>query len=295
MQLTNDDLMVLRAVAETAAREAGAFIQASAASSIEVQHKTGGDNIAAQVVTEVDLRADAMIREQLLPACADYDLALLTEEGGDDPLRLTKHAFWSVDPLDGTLGFIHARPGYSVSIALVARDGSPLIGVVYDPVTDKLYSGVTGQGAQLNGAEWQPLQQIAEERPLTLIFDQGFDQRDYYPKVFETISALAERHGYRGVQTRAGDGGVLNTLQVLEQAPGCYFKFPKPQEGGGSLWDFAASAAIYQAVGASASDYFGEPLELNRADSLFMNHRGVLYASSAELAVEIRELLPAQA
>ncbi len=88
-----------------------------------------------------------------------------------------------------------------------------------------------------------------------------------------------------------GDGAAMNAMQVLENPPGCYFKFPKPQQGGGSLWDFAATAAIFNECAAVASDFYGAPLELNRADSTFMNHRGVLYAPDAVLAGEIRALL----
>ena len=84
----------------------------------------------------------------------------------------------------------------------------------------------------------------------------------------------------------------MNALHVLENSPACYFKFPKPEEGGGSVWDFAATAAIFNECGAAASDFHGEALELNRADSTFMNHRGVLFAPDAALAEEIGRLLP---
>ena len=292
MQLTKHDLDDLLQCAVAAAKEAGAFIQASVHKGVEVQRKSGGSNIAAQVVTEVDLRADAMITEALRPTCARYDLALLTEESTDDHARLEKDAFWSVDPLDGTLAFIESRPGYSVSIGLVARDGTPLIGVVYNPVTDTLYAAVRGQVAQRQDSPWQPTKTRREGRPFTLVFDRGFEQRDYYAHVSEALSELAVRYGFSGVQTLAGDGAAMNALQVLENTPGCYFKFPKPQEGGGSLWDFAATAAIFSACRAVVGDFYGRPLELNRADSTFMNHRGVLFASDAVLAGEIQRLLP---
>jgi 3'(2'), 5'-bisphosphate nucleotidase/myo-inositol-1(or 4)-monophosphatase len=292
MRLTKQDLDELLQCAVAAAREAGVFIQASVARGIEVQHKSGGSNIAAQVVTEVDLHADALISKALLPTCADYDLALLTEESTDDHARLEKHAFWSVDPLDGTMAFIKSTPGYSVSIGLVARDGTPLIGVVYNPVTDILYSAVQGQGAQRNDLPWQPSTTSQEGRPFTLVFDRGFDQRDYYARVSAALNELAVRHGFSTVQTLEGDGAAMNALQVLENPPGCYFKFPKPQQGGGSLWDFAATAAIFNECSAVACDFYGQPLELNRAASTFMNHRGVLFVSDAVLAAEVRKLLP---
>ena len=291
MRLTKQDLDDLLRYAVTAAREAGAFIQASVARGIEVQHKSGGTNIAAQVVTEVDLHADALISKALQPACTNYDLALLTEESTDDRARLQKDAFWSVDPLDGTMAFIKSRPGYSVSIGLVARDGTPLIGVVYNPVTDVLYSAVRGQVAKRNELPWQPVTTVPEDGPFTLVFDTGFAQRDYFARLAAVLNELADRHGFSDVRTLEGDGAAMNALEVLENPPGCYFKFPKPQEGGGSLWDFAATAAIFNACGASAGDFYGQALELNRADSLFMNHRGVLFASDADLAAEIQALL----
>lgn len=292
MQLGKQDLDDLLQCAISAAREAGAFVQESAAKGFTVQHKSGGSNIASQVVTDVDLRADAIIRNALRPACVRYDLALLTEESTDDRMRLEKDAFWSVDPLDGTLAFIDSKPGYSVSIGLVARDGTPLIGVVYNPVMDMLYSAVRGQGAQRQGSPWQPSTMPQENTPFTLVFDRGFNQREYYAWVSGALNELAIRHGYSAVQTLEGDGAAMNAIQVLENPPGCYFKFPKPQQGGGSLWDFAATAAIFNECGAFAGDYYGQALELNRADSTFMNHRGVLYASDAALAVEIQKLLP---
>ena len=291
MALSQRDLDELLQTAEAAAGEAGAFIQASAVKGIEVQHKSGGSNIASQVVTEVDLRADALIRAALLPTCERHDLALLTEESTDDRARLTKEAFWSVDPLDGTLAFIESRPGYAVSIGLVARDGTPLLGVVYNPVTDVLYSAVQGQGAQRQGESWAPVTTPQAGRPFTLFCDRGFDRRGYYPRVAEALNALAARRGFDGVQSVEGDGAAMNAMQVLENPPGCYFKFPKPQQGGGSLWDFAATAAIFKECGAGVSDFYGQPLELNREESTFMNHRGVLYVSDAGLAGEIQELL----
>ncbi|MEZ4955040.1 MAG: inositol monophosphatase family protein [Saprospiraceae bacterium] len=45
--------------------------------------------------------------------------------------------------MDGTLAFINKHPGFSVSIALIANDGTPHIGVVYDPSTDTLYQAIS--------------------------------------------------------------------------------------------------------------------------------------------------------
>ncbi|MGB0581090.1 MAG: inositol monophosphatase, partial [Limisphaerales bacterium] len=69
-----------------------------------------------------------------------------------------------------------------------------------------------------------------------------------------------------------------------------YFKVPKPAKGGGSLWDFAATACVLEEWGTPASDVFGRPLDLNRAGSTFMNERGVIYASDNELREAVQQI-----
>ena len=287
MKLGADDLRELSDCAIAAAQQAGQLIQRYAAKTVAVQHKSGGDSHASQVVTEVDLLSEEIIVKALKPTCERYDIALLTEESEDDKTRLLKDHFWCVDPLDGTLAFIESTPGYAVSIALVSQTGEPLIGVVYDPVAHTLYSAVSGQGALRNGEPWE-LTKAVIDRPLSFVCDRGFVQRPDYPKINEALTSLAMQHGFAGLKLMQSHGAVMNACRVLENPPAVYFKCPKPQQGGGSLWDFAATAAIFHELGVVASDAYGQPLELNRADSTFMNHRGVLFATEHALASEIQ-------
>ena len=71
-----------------------------------------------------------------------------------------------------------------------------------------------------------------------------------------------------------------------------YFKFPKPEQGGGCLWDFAATAALFNEMNCYATDFYGKPLDLNRADSVFMNHRGVIFTTDKSLSTDIQGLFP---
>jgi 3'(2'), 5'-bisphosphate nucleotidase/myo-inositol-1(or 4)-monophosphatase len=292
MQLSSEDLIKLSSCAIDAALEAGRLIASRSKEKIAVEHKEGGDHIASQVVTEVDYQSNAIIIDRLSPTCGDYDLALLTEEGADDLKRLEADAFWCVDPLDGTLSFIESVPGYSVSIALVSRQGTPLIGVIYNPVTKKLYSAVRGRGGMLDSERWKPdLSPPYTGRPLTAVFDPSIEGSGDYDRIIKRLEGVAQGMGLSGVQTMHRGGAVVNACRVLENSPACYFKFPKPADGGGSLWDFAASACIYNELGAIATDFQGEALELNRAESTFMNHRGVMYATDHDLVAEIQRTL----
>jgi len=282
------NLKELTKQAVQAAREAGELIRSYQDREVEVLHKEGGDTYASQVVTEVDRKAQDAILQVLGPSCEEFDLAVLTEESEDDGSRFVKKFFWCIDPMDGTLPFIRKEPGYSVSIGLVARDGSPQIGVVYDPVHDVLWQATKGQGVRRNGEPWT-LDSTANE--LTFTYDRSFTDRPECEFVLRELEGYAQSLGLKKLVATQFGGAVINACHALENTPGCHFKFAKPQEGGGSLWDYAATACLFEEAGAVVSDVHGEPLELNRPDSTFMNHRGAVYATDEELAQCIRQIL----
>lgn len=271
-----------------AAREAGEVIRFHQDREVEVLHKEGGDTYASQVVTEVDRKAQDAILSILGPSCEECDIALLTEENEDDGSRFEKEAFWCIDPMDGTLPFIRKEPGYSVSIGLVAKDGSTRIGVVYDPVCDVLWQATKGNGVRRNGEPWTL---NAGGKELTFTYDRSFADRPERDRVLRELEDYAQSVGLKKLVALQFGGAVVNACHALENGPGCHFKFSKPQEGGGSLWDYAATACLYEEAGGVVSDVHGEPLDLNRADSTFMNHRGAIYATDRDLSDRIREML----
>ncbi len=286
MNLSVDQLQALTQLAITAARAAGDIINHHRHDKVQVHHKDRGTSAASQVVTEVDHKAQAAILEILEPSCANYDLALLTEESPDTGQRLKKPAFWSIDPMDGTLAFIQNTPGFSVSIALVARNGTPLIGVVYDPVTDNLMRAIQTRGIFKNGNTLQ-IPSMECTQPLVLQTDFSFQQHPWFEQTLTGLQDVAQKIGLNGAEIQYAAGGVLTACKILEAPNTCYFKYPRTDNSGGSLWDYAATACLFHEAGAVATDIFGQAMDLNRADSTFMNHRGLLYAAHRTLAEEI--------
>ena len=282
------DLKELTKHAVQAALDAGELIRSYQDREVEVLHKEGGDTYASQVVTEVDRKAQDAILRVLGPSCEEFDLAVLTEENEDDGSRFEKECFWCIDPMDGTLPFIRREPGYSVSIGLVAKDGSPRIGVVYDPVHDVLWQATKGEGILRNGEPWSL---DASSKELTFTYDRSFADRPERDRVLRELEDYAHSIGLGKLVSIQFGGAVINACHALENGPGCHFKFAKPQEGGGSLWDYAATACLYEEAGAVVSDVHGDPLDLNRSDSTFMNHRGAIYATDQVLAERIRGIL----
>lgn len=284
MPLTSQELHALCRLAVKAASKAGAMISMRTEEKLIVKNKLAGTGLASQVLTEVDIESERLIIEALKPSLGKYDLALLSEETPDDRQRFEKDYFWCIDPLDGTLPFIEQQTGYSVSIALTAKNGSPVIGVIFDPSTSNLYHAIKGVGACKNGIPWRL---NVEHKALTLVCDRSFLK---HPEYREVKAKLKHVSGGK-LQEISHGGAAMNAMWVLENHPAVYFKFPKKEQGGGSLWDYAASSCIFTEMKAPATNFWGGKLDLNKCESTFMNEQGIFYCSSLALSEKIKGLL----
>jgi len=293
MKLSTSDLSELADLAILAASQAGQMIARSRPREIQykdMQATARDKSLASQVMTEIDRHSEDIILGILTPTLERFELGLLTEEQDDDGGRLTNDYFWCIDPLDGTLPFIEGSHGYAVSIALVGSDGTPVIGVVFDPVEATVLHAISEVGAFRNHRPWP-----TGKRPwgdvLSVFADRSFLVSDDHDVVVDALGQIARDMGLAGLRLHATSGAVMNACGVLANPPACYVKYPRPTNGGGgSLWDFAATACLFYEVGAVATDIHGGPLDLNRADSSYMNHRGVLFATDEVLAQRIRAI-----
>ena len=270
------DLIQLSKIAIKAALSAGKIIQQYKNENISVEVKKGGESYASQVVTVVDKACETAILSYLLPTCEEFDIALLSEETEDDASRFEKEFFWCIDPMDGTLAFINKHPGFSVAIALIAKDGTPYIGVVFDPSTDTLYHAIKGHGAFKNNIPWE-IKHTNDH--LTYVTDQKLKDTPRVTEIESLLNTNVAELNLNGVKEIAGAGSILNAILVLENGPACMLKFPKKESGGGSIWDFAATACIYQELGLPATNFEGGKLDLNKKEGTFMNHAGVYYGN----------------
>lgn len=124
---------------------------------------------------------------------------------------------WCVDPLDGTVNYTHLFPMFCVSIAFILH-GRPIIGVVYAPFLNQLFTACRGKGALLNETQRLPLvrQPMPGDAPKGCVFscEWGKDRKDredgnLYRKV-ESFMNMAVEVGGRG-----GKGGMVHGVRSL--------------------------------------------------------------------------------
>lgn len=254
-------------LAKSACIDAGKYIKNNQNQDHKILSK-GMPSKASDVVSQIDLYAQEMIVEALRPSFVKYNLGLLAEEGEQDDSRQHKHAFWTIDPLDGTQFYIDGHDGFAVSIALVAKAGHVLLGVVYDPVNNRLYHAVKDKGFYINNAQQPPFEPLSDPTTATKWFaDRSLKNHphfEYYNTQFD-IQFIG--------------GAVMNVLHLLSTPNSCYCKAPKAALGGCAIWDLAAVSLMVHEFNGTARFYNGERLNLNRAESLYFNDVGFIMTS----------------
>jgi myo-inositol-1(or 4)-monophosphatase len=226
-------------VGRSAILKAGELIREYTAkrSSISVTLKGPSD-----FVTQVDRACEELIIEAIRSRFPDHHIMAeeTTNDGFQDGIT------WVIDPLDGTTNFIHGFPFVAVSIA-ACRSGSPLVGLVLDPVREELFSAVKGEGAYLND---EPIH-VRESATLEdSLIATGFPYRTR-PIIESYLKSL--RHIFEAVSGIRRAGAAA--LDLAYVAAGRVDGFWEP---GLAPWDVAAGALLVQEAGGIVSDFWGE-------------------------------------
>ena len=123
-------------------RKAGEILKDFRGSHLKVWRKTGFD-----IVSEADISAQKEIIRHLEKYFPDH---LFISEELEVASQTTRRFRWIIDPLDGTINYVSGLPLFSISVAL-QDEGKTILGVILDPVEDKLYTSIKGRGSFANG------------------------------------------------------------------------------------------------------------------------------------------------
>ena len=205
------------------------------------------------LVTDADLASQKAIRD-LLSSAYPYYAFVGEEEGENDPPESVRRGdtdappCWVVDPLDGTINFVHRLQSFAVSIGLYAA-GKMRLGVVYDPVIDELFAAVDGEGATVNDRPMKASDCSDLSNALIACSFPAGVKKDA-PEVGRFVRVLERCRSLRRLGSCA-----LNMCYVADGRLDAYWATNI------SAWDSAAGTVIARESGALLTAYDGSAMD----------------------------------
>jgi myo-inositol-1(or 4)-monophosphatase len=226
----------------------------------------------SDIVTIADKEAEELIVAALKVHFPDHHM-VGEEGGGTGASAETAEYFWFVDPIDGTVNYAGGMPFFSTSIALTDKNRQPILGVIYDPWRDDMFSAIQGQGAFLNG---QPLHVSKTDTLAKALLSSGFP----YDKHLQPDNNLAEWAAFlpkvRDLR-RLGSAALDLCYVAAARMDGYWEQQLNP-------WDVLAGILIVREAGGIVTDYDGGANPQHE-------DKGKYVASNAHLHVAMLEVI----
>jgi myo-inositol-1(or 4)-monophosphatase len=250
--------------AKVAARNAGKILLKYYLDENKNVQEKGEDN----PVTDADFEADKYIKNFLTGEFPSD--GWLSEETVDDYIRLEKKRIWVVDPLDGTKEFIEQIPQFCVSIALVENQ-IPVVGVIFNPVTDELFYASKNSGAFKNQNKILCSEEVDLKKANIAVSRSEFKRGEWsaYQKNFSEISPI---------------GSIAYKIaKVADQSVDCFATIAPKNE-----WDICAADCIINEAGGVLKTIDSKTILYNQKKTLVTDP---IIASNSNMFYTISDLL----
>jgi len=239
MQLEHYDISKMLEVATVAARLAGQRAME------DIKYITPEIKNGSEIVTQADRTCQKIIIDRIKENYPDH--GFIAEEGEDGhPLfqtpRGSTQVWWIIDPIDGTNNYSHGILDFAVSIGAFC-DGYPVVGVIFDPATDSMYTAAKDTDAQLNASRMN-----ASEDDITQYSSFAIDAH------FAADQQTAVKHLIENTRFRNLGSTALHLAYTAKGALiGCMTSKTK-------IWDIAAGALLIERAGGLVTDLKGNPI-----------------------------------
>jgi 3'(2'), 5'-bisphosphate nucleotidase len=231
------------------ARDAGKLSLRYREGDLKVELKAGDEP-----VTVADRAASKLIVKGLAEAFPED--VIISEEKADDLRRLEAARVWYIDPIDGTKDFIRGEDGFCVMIGL-AIDHRPMVGVVYQPVGDRVYWAAPGRGtwAELPGAE---------PRRVTVSGTEAMEDIRFVASKSHRGGEIDQVKNALGISNELNIGSVGLKLALIALGDRDLYVNPYPKC---KTWDTCAPEALLLEAGGRMTDLYGDDLRYDLEDN----------------------------
>ncbi|MBI5229663.1 inositol monophosphatase [Candidatus Micrarchaeota archaeon] len=216
------------------------------------------------ILAEADVESEQIIINEIKKAFPNHDI--LSEERGKT--NTESDYLWIIDPLDGTINFSRGIDEYCISIA-VERNGELILGVIYQPTTEKLFVAEKGKGAFLNNRRIQ----VSRENEIINSIPATDNSSKIESRItnYKILSAVCDK--FRHI--RILGSGALHLAKIVSGNIDVYYKTRF------NYWDYAAGVLMVREAGGEVTDLKGNPIGKNSKDILASN--GILHKPALEL------------
>jgi myo-inositol-1(or 4)-monophosphatase len=268
-----EDIQKFLTVATQAAQAGGEVLQGFWGKLENVQEKTPGN-----LVTEADTGSERVVLDILKAAFPEH--RILAEESGASG-EISSSYVWAVDPLDGTTNYAHHFPVFSVSIGLLF-EGQPIVGVVYNPITDELFSAGLGLGSFLTQkSQTQPIQVSTTRQVADSLLATGF--------AYDRTKVIDNNYAEFCHFTQVTQGVRRLGSAALDLAYVAAGRFDGYWERGLSPWDIVAGIVLVLEAGGQVSSY--DQTALNIASGRVLATNGLLHEAMSQTLGSITPIL----
>lgn len=235
--MTQELITSVLPVVQTLARDAGKL--AFEKRKIGVDQMSKGDR---DIVTIADTEAQALMTRKIRELFPSHGFHV---EEKDDTLPKNQDVMWIIDPIDGTANYAHFLHPFAISIG-VALGNEVIVGAVYDPLLDELFSAAKGQGAFLNGERIQVNDEV-KTLPQAIIGSDIIGDNANRTRLLEKVMAIApESFGFR----MFGCAALALSWIAAGRLDGFFTKGLAP-------WDVAGVSIILKEAGGEITDFNG--------------------------------------
>lgn len=211
----------------------------------------------ADYVTQVDLAVQDFLREELFTLAPE--IQFLGEETGLQ--EMDGDCFWILDPVDGTTNLMHDYQHSAVSLALY-RQGEIVLGVIYDPFHEEVFSAGKGKGSFLNG---KPIHVSNAKVLADTIVGLGTAKRELADENFARFRRV---YGRCQDVRRIGSAALELAYTACGRQGGFFEQHLHP-------WDYAAGMLLVQEAGGKATDFMGKPLDPRKSGSVAVTNGAI--------------------
>ncbi|MFD1018025.1 inositol monophosphatase family protein [Thalassobacillus hwangdonensis] len=237
--------------------EAGDHIRKHIDQPLKIDTKSDANDL----VTEMDEQTEQYFAERINEHYPSHQL--LGEEGFGDEVTALDGTIWIVDPIDGTMNFVHQKRNFAISVGIY-HDGVGEIGLIYDVMADVLYTAKRGEGAFKNDRRLPDLQPSKDLATSILAVNTFWALKNKRVSE-EGIHRLVQK--VRG--TRSFGSAALEFAFVAEGILDGYLTMSLMP------WDVAAGIVIVNEVGGITTKADGEPVDMLKKNSILTCHPSI--------------------